>query len=121
MIGMANNLRHEGRDLNIKVNALMPGAATAMTASDPTATEEAKAKMAERMPPELVTCAAVWLCHEDNVDSGECIVAESGSYGRVELLQSELLQPHWSEGPNSVEWVRGALQPRKGAAPVALW
>ena len=38
MIGMANNLRHEGRDLNIKVNALMPGAATAMTASDPTAT-----------------------------------------------------------------------------------
>ena len=110
MIGMANNLRHEGRDLNIKVNALMPGAATAMTASDPTATEEAKAKMAERMPPELVTCAAVWLCHEDNVDSGECIVAESGSYGRVELLQSELLQPHWSEGPKSVEWVRGPLQ-----------
>ena len=112
MIGMANNLRHEGRDLNIKVNALMPGAATAMTASDPTATEEAKAKMAERMPPELVTCAAVWLCHEDNVDSGECIVAESGSYGRVELLQSELLQPHWSEGPKSVEWVRGALLSR---------
>ena len=26
------------------------------------------------------------------------------------LLQSELLQPHWSEGPKSVEWVRGALR-----------
>ena len=50
MIGMANNLKHEGRDLNIKVNCLMPGAATAMTASNPSQSEEEKAKAAARAP-----------------------------------------------------------------------
>jgi NAD(P)-dependent dehydrogenase (short-subunit alcohol dehydrogenase family) len=63
MIGMANNLKHEGRDLNIKVNCLMPGAATAMTNSNPFATQEEKEQAAVRMPPELVTCATVFLCH----------------------------------------------------------
>ena len=39
MIGMVNNLRHEGRGLGINVNALMPGAATAMSMSNPTMKE----------------------------------------------------------------------------------
>ena len=38
ILGMVGNLRHEGKDHGIKVNAILPGAATAMTMSDPTMT-----------------------------------------------------------------------------------
>jgi hypothetical protein len=62
--------------------------------------------MVTGIPPELVTCAAVFLCHEENLDSGECVVAEGGSYGRASLALSPQLKPHFSEGPKNAEWVR---------------
>ena len=40
ILGMVGNLRHEGKEHGIKVNAILPGAATAMTMSDPTMTGE---------------------------------------------------------------------------------
>jgi NAD(P)-dependent dehydrogenase (short-subunit alcohol dehydrogenase family) len=110
MLGMIGNLRHEGRAHNIKVNALLPGAATAMTMSDPGMTDERRESMLKEAAPELVTPAAVYLAHEDCKDSGECIFAEMGRFGRVAVVKGPILKGAAAGGkgvePKSAEWVR---------------
>jgi NAD(P)-dependent dehydrogenase (short-subunit alcohol dehydrogenase family) len=110
MLGMVGNLRHEGRSHNIKVNALLPGAATAMTMSDPGMTEEQRESMLREASPELVTPAAVYMCHEHCQDSGETIFAEMGRFGRVAVVKGPSLKGAATGGegvePKTAEWVR---------------
>ena len=105
MIGMVNNLRHEGRGLGINVNALMPGAATAMSMSNPTMKESDRQKFLNANSPDFVVPAALFLCSNECQDNGECIVAEMGVFGRAALMKGPLLNSR-REGPKSVEWIR---------------
>merc|ERR1719171_1261170 len=97
MIGMVKSLRYEGHRAGIKVNAIMPGAATAMTSGafggkQSEAAEKMAREMERTMPPEHVTPITLFLCHESCPDSGEMIYAETGLYGRVDLFKTPPLK-----------------------------
>ena len=111
IMGMVANLRHEGRTHHICVNAILPGAATAMTMSDPTMTVAQRQAMESRASPGLAAPAAVFLSHEDCRDNGEVVFAEMGRFGRVAVVKSATTKVEKQQGataavPPSAEWVR---------------
>jgi NAD(P)-dependent dehydrogenase (short-subunit alcohol dehydrogenase family) len=147
IIGMVNNLRHEGKAHSIKVNAILPGAATAMTMSDPTMTAKQRSAMESRASPGLASPAAVFLSHEHCQDSGEVVFAEMGRFGRLALLKGPAVtvkgidkgaetekgtgtqnEVTGSGAPLSAEWVRehwdqilGLQRDGQKAAAAAGW
>ena len=72
LVGFMNTLRHEGAKYNIFTNSIAPIAATRMTVDLPGFEDSA-----ERLAPELVTPAVVFLCSEQ-APNGRIIQAAGG-------------------------------------------
>jgi hypothetical protein len=81
LIGFMNSLKLEGVRDNIKVNAICPGAATRMTE------KLLPPDILERMKPEYVTPAVIFLASED-APSGAIVSASAGFFSSVQLVES---------------------------------
>jgi len=87
MLGFMNVLVLEGRNRNIRVNCLAPGAATRMIASIPGRDVDPDNPDPENHP-RLVSPAVLFMCQED-APSGVVINAARGSYSRAQIFVNE--------------------------------
>jgi NAD(P)-dependent dehydrogenase (short-subunit alcohol dehydrogenase family) len=78
MIGLVRELALEGEADGIHVNALLPGADTALLRANPSSS-----RPSIDMRPELVAPAACWLVHPDCSANGQLFASSSGRIGRV--------------------------------------
>ena len=82
LVGFMNTLRFEGSKYNIHTNSIAPIAATRMTLSLPGFEDSA-----ERLAPELVTPAVVFLCSEQ-APNGRIIQAAGGRYYSADVREN---------------------------------
>jgi NAD(P)-dependent dehydrogenase (short-subunit alcohol dehydrogenase family) len=82
LVGFMNTLRFEGAKYNIFTNAIAPIAATRMTIDLPGFEDSA-----EKLAPELVTPAVVFLC-SDNAPNGRIIQAAGGRYYSADVREN---------------------------------
>lgn len=82
LVGFMNTLRFEGSKYNIFTNAIAPIAATRMTVDLP-----GFEGSAERLAPELVTPAVVFLC-SDKAPNGRIIQAAGGRYYSADVREN---------------------------------
>jgi len=82
LVGFMNTLRFEGAKYNIHTNAIAPIAATRMTLGLPGFEDSA-----ERLAPELVTPAVVFLCSEQ-APNGRIIQAAGGRYYSADVREN---------------------------------
>ncbi len=83
LVGFMNTLRFEGAKYNIFTNAIAPIAATRMTENLPGFEDSA-----ERLAPELVTPAVVFLC-SDKAPNGRIIQAMGGRYFSADVRENQ--------------------------------
>jgi len=82
LVGFMNTLRFEGAKYNIFTNSIAPIAATRMTVDLPGFEDSA-----ERLAPELVTPAVVFLC-SDQASNGRIIQAAGGRYYSADVREN---------------------------------
>ena len=82
LVGLMNTLRHEGTKFNIHTNSIAPIAATRMTLELPGFEDSA-----ERLAPELVTPAVVFLCSE-TAPNGRIIQAAGWRYYSADVREN---------------------------------
>ncbi|MDP6414757.1 MAG: SDR family NAD(P)-dependent oxidoreductase [Gammaproteobacteria bacterium] len=82
LVGFMNTLRFEGAKYNIFTNSIAPIAATRMTVDLPGFEDSA-----ERLAPELVTPAVVFLC-SDQAPNGRIIQAAGGRYYSADVREN---------------------------------
>ena len=82
LVGFMNTLRFEGAKYNIHTNSIAPIAATRMTLSLPGFEDSA-----ERLAPEVVTPAVVFLC-SDQAPNGRIIQAAGGRYYSADVREN---------------------------------
>ena len=82
LVGFMNTLRFEGAKYNIHTNSIAPIAATRMTLSLPGFEDSA-----ERLAPELVTPAVIFLCSEQ-APNGRIIQAAGGRYYSADVREN---------------------------------
>ncbi|MFK7862992.1 MAG: SDR family NAD(P)-dependent oxidoreductase [Pseudohongiellaceae bacterium] len=82
LVGFMNTLRFEGAKYNVFTNAIAPIAATRMTVDLPGFEDSA-----ERLAPELVTPAVVFLC-SDKAPNGRIIQAAGGKYYSADVREN---------------------------------
>ena len=82
LVGFMNTLRFEGAKYNVFSNAIAPIAATRMTVELPGFEDSA-----EKLAPELVTPAVVYLCSE-KAPNGRIIQAAGGRYYSVDVREN---------------------------------
>ena len=82
IVGLMNTLRFEGAKYNIKVNAIAPVAATRMTVDLP-GFEDSE----QRLAPELVTPAVIFLCSEQ-APNGRIIQAAGGRFYSADIREN---------------------------------
>jgi NAD(P)-dependent dehydrogenase (short-subunit alcohol dehydrogenase family) len=82
LIGLVLTLKHEGKMRNIRVNALAPTAASRMTEKLMTP------DMLEKLKPETVAAAALYLCSED-APTGMILEAGGGYFAQVQILEAQ--------------------------------
>ncbi len=82
LVGFMNTLRFEGAKYNVFTNAIAPIAATRMTVELPGFEDSA-----ERLAPELVTPAVVFLC-SDKAPNGRIIQAAGGRYYSADVREN---------------------------------
>ncbi len=82
LVGFMNTLRFEGAKYNVFTNAIAPIAATRMTVELPGFEDSS-----ERLAPELVTPAVVFLC-SDKAPNGRIIQAAGGRYYSADVREN---------------------------------
>lgn len=82
LVGFMNTLRFEGAKYNVFTNAIAPIAATRMTLDLPGFEDSA-----EKLAPELVTPAVVYLC-SDKAPNGRIIQAAGGRYYSADVREN---------------------------------
>ena len=83
LVGFMNTLRMEGAKYNIFTNSIAPVAATRMTLDLPGFEDSA-----EKLAPELVTPAVVFLC-SDKAPNGRIVQAAGGRYYCADVRENE--------------------------------
>lgn len=82
LIGLSNALSIEGASSNIKVNSIVPLAASRLTESI------LPGELFDKLDPKFVAPLVGWLCHEDCNESGAIFEAAGGCFGRFTICQS---------------------------------
>jgi len=80
LVGLANVLKIEGAKYNIKTNVLVPMAASRMTE------DVLPPQLFEKMKPDFVTPAVLYMCSEKCKDSGMIINAALGYFSRTSIM-----------------------------------
>jgi NAD(P)-dependent dehydrogenase (short-subunit alcohol dehydrogenase family) len=114
MLGLMNVLKQEGAKYNVMVNTVAPVAGTRLTATVMTP------EMVERLKPEYVVPAVVYMASETNTDSGLVIEAGAGNFNRAVLVKGPGVQPGLGE-PKDAEWVHeqwAQITSLEGAQPM---
>jgi NAD(P)-dependent dehydrogenase (short-subunit alcohol dehydrogenase family) len=83
LVGLMNTLKIEGQKNNIKVNTIAPVAATRMTEN-----LGIPEQMFNRLKPELVTPAVLYLCSDD-APTGTILEAGAGYYSKVHIVEGK--------------------------------
>jgi NAD(P)-dependent dehydrogenase (short-subunit alcohol dehydrogenase family) len=97
LVGLMNTLRIEGERDNIRVNTISPIAATRMTEN------VLPPPLAEKLKPEYVTPAVVYLASDD-APNGVVVTAGAGVFAQAKLYETEGV--YLGEGGLSAEEVR---------------
>ncbi len=80
LIGLTNVLKIEGAKSNVKTNVIVPVAASRLTE------DVLPPQLFEKMKPDFITPAVLYLCSEECKDSGMIINATLGYYSRTAIL-----------------------------------
>jgi len=80
LIGLTNVLKIEGEKYNIKTNVIVPVAASRLTE------DVLPPEFFEKMKPDFVASAVLYMCSEQCVDSGMIINAALGYYSRSAVV-----------------------------------
>jgi NAD(P)-dependent dehydrogenase (short-subunit alcohol dehydrogenase family) len=100
LIGLSRSLALHGKDLGIKVNAIMPLAYTRMAAGVPD--QAIREWMEATFPPRKVAALVGWLCHEDVPVSGDIFSVGGGRAARV----TTNVYPGFKEAEPTLESIR---------------
>jgi NAD(P)-dependent dehydrogenase (short-subunit alcohol dehydrogenase family) len=115
MLGFMNVLVLEGRNRNIRVNCLAPGAATRMIASIPGRDIDPDNPDPENHP-RLVSPAVLFMCQED-APSGAVINAARGNFSRAQIFVNEGVKLGVDATYEDLAAVGEQLLDMSGAAP----
>jgi len=113
MIGLMNVLKQEGAKYNVLVNTVAPVAGTRLTQT------VMPQEMVEKLKPEMVTPAVVYMVSKENTDSGMIIEAGAGNFNRAVIVKSKGVQPGM-DSLKDAEWIQqnwGAITDLDGAEP----
>ncbi len=99
MLGLMNVLKQEGAKYNVMVNTIAPVAGTRLTQT------VMPQEMIDRLKPELVAPAVVYLVSKENTDSGVVIEAGAGNFNRAAIVKGPGVQPGMADMKDA-EWVQ---------------
>jgi len=114
MLGLMNVLKQEGQKYNVMVNTIAPVAGTRLTQT------VMPQEMVDRLKPDFVVPAVVYLVSKDCTDSGMIIEAGAGNFNRAVLVKGPGVRPGMDE-IKSAEWVQEnwkAITSLEGAEPM---
>lgn len=103
LVGLMHTLKLEGAKYNIKINTIAPMAVSRMTE------DLMSPAMAQKTSPELVAPMVVYLCSEQNPDSGLIYFAGAGVFCRVAIVTRAPLLVGNGEGHPSAEEVMAKI------------
>ncbi len=98
MLGMMNVLKQEGAKYNVKVNTLAPVAGTRLTAT------VMPPEAVERLKPDYVAPAVIYMASNECQDSGLIIEAGAGNFNRAAIVRGKGIQPGIGDIKDA-EWV----------------
>ncbi len=114
MLGLMNVLKQEGQKYNVMVNTIAPVAGTRLTQT------VMPQEMVDRLKPDYVVPAVVYLVSKECTDSGMIIEAGAGNFNRAVLVKGPGVRPGMDE-IKSAEWVQEnwkAITSLEGAEPM---
>ncbi len=114
MLGLMNVLKQEGAKYNVNVNTVAPVAGTRLTQT------VMPQEMVDRLKPELVVPAVVYMVSKECQDSGLVIEAGAGNFSRAVMVKGPGVQPG-IEDPKDAEWCQAnwdQITSLEGAQPM---
>ena len=113
MIGLMNVLKQEGAKYNVTVNTVAPVAGTRLTQT------VMPQEMVDKLKPEMVTPAVVYMVSKENTDSGMIIEAGAGNFNRAVIVKGPGVHPGM-DSLKDAEWIQqnwAAITSLEGAEP----
>jgi NAD(P)-dependent dehydrogenase (short-subunit alcohol dehydrogenase family) len=114
MLGLMNVLKQEGAKYNVMVNTIAPVAGTRLTQT------VMPKEMVDRLKPEFVVPAVVYLVSKECTDSGLIIEAGAGNFNRAVIVKGPGVRPGMDDLKDA-EWVQknwAAITSLDGAEPM---
>ncbi|MCC7364533.1 MAG: SDR family oxidoreductase [Dehalococcoidia bacterium] len=114
MLGFMNVLKQEGAKYNVMVNTVAPVAGTRLTA------QVMSQEMVDRLKPEYVVPAVVYMVSKENTDTGVVIEAGAGNFSRAAIVKGPGVQPGMADLKDA-EWIGenwAAITSLEGAEPM---
>jgi len=113
MLGLMNVLKQEGAKYNVMVNTVAPVAGTRLTQT------VMPQEMVDKLVPELVVPAVVFMASNENHDSGFVIEAGAGNFNRAAIVKGPGIRPGMDDLKDA-EWIQqnwAAVTSLEGAEP----
>jgi NAD(P)-dependent dehydrogenase (short-subunit alcohol dehydrogenase family) len=114
MLGLMNVLKQEGAKYNVNVNTVAPVAGTRLTQT------VMPQEMVDKLTPDFVTPAVVYMVSKECEDSGLIIEAGAGNFSRAALVKGPGIRPGMDE-VKTAEWAAenwAAITSLEGAEPM---
>jgi NAD(P)-dependent dehydrogenase (short-subunit alcohol dehydrogenase family) len=114
MLGLMNVLKQEGAKYNVMVNTVAPVAGTRLTQT------VMPKEMVDKLKPEMVAPAVIYMVSKECTDSGLVIEAGAGNYNRAAIVKGPGLRPGMDDIKDA-EWCQvnwAAITSLEGAEPM---
>ncbi|HQW50796.1 MAG TPA: SDR family oxidoreductase [Tepidiformaceae bacterium] len=114
MLGLMNVLKQEGAKYNVNVNTVAPVAGTRLTQT------VMPQEMVDKLKPELVSPAVVYMASKECDDSGLIIEAGAGNFNRATIVKGPGVQPGMDDLKDA-EWIQSnwdKITSLEGAEPM---